>query len=260
MKVTLLRGLASAAAALAVAVPVTAQPARADEGGSYYEFIKVLGGLLDSGSDGDGITPAEFREFAQQIIAAMAGVKDDLLARIDSHVSAEMRSKARTAITSVHYLNNPALAGQYTLYVNDAAHKAAEHLEEVSGDASLDAVGRAAVTLWSTLEVAESRMGVLNRERMVEYRGVLERVIAKIEVHCGETMSPDATILYQCEFNDVTRSGRERIRNGQWENSADGGPWNPGRLDRTDIYTFVKSSTAEKLAEDALADLTRRGY
>jgi hypothetical protein len=87
----------------------------------------------------------------EAIIGAVNGVKDDLVSRLDSQIGAELKGKARTAVTSVSYLRNPVTAGSYTLYVNDAAHVAVEYLEVVGGDAAIDTVGRSMVTLWNDI-------------------------------------------------------------------------------------------------------------
>ena len=261
VKARLLRGIAAAAIGLAVILPATTTPARAEVNDAYTDIgIDVLIGLFDKMSDGS-LSPTEIAELVQLTINAVNGVKVDVVARLDAQLVNELRAKVQFATTSVYYLNTPAFAGYYTVQVNLAAHQAKAHVDTVSADRDLDAVGRAMITLYSILEVGEARQGLLQPSRFADYRQGLENLIQKMTPHCNFGGLPNADLYWStCTFDGKTVRGDQRHGPNGTEVSVDGGPWVPGVLDQGAIAELVMADTAEKLAKDVLEQLRQRGY
>lgn len=262
-----LRLIVAAVLAVAVMLPATARPASADQ--DYGRItIDLLRSLLDKGGDGR-LTPDEVASLVLEAIGAITDVQVDLLARLDAQAVADLRAKTATATTSVNYLRYPHTAATYLGIVNPAAHQAKEYLGVVGSDAAKDAVGRAMITLYSALLVAEAKTGVLNpNTRYADYRGALEELRRQLEPVCRETlpgMYPN-TVYYDCTFNGRTVSASKRPKaGGGWEHSVngDGFPlnvWLDGEYDREIIAGLVMDGTADELAEKALLELASRGY
>ena len=118
----LLRGVAVMALGLALAVPGTVTPARAEDGGNvnYSKFFEILVDAFKKGSDGS-YSPAESIEMVQSIIDAVNGVKGDVLSGLDGKVSAQIYSQLQAAITKVPNLRVPFLRGVAIDSIHDAA-------------------------------------------------------------------------------------------------------------------------------------------
>ncbi|MCW6007126.1 hypothetical protein K1W54_21460 [Micromonospora sp. CPCC 205371] len=263
-----LRLIVAAVLGLAVMLPATARPASAEQ--DYGRItIDLLRSLLDKGGDGR-LTPDEVASLVLETIDAITDVKVDLLARLDAQAVADLRAKTATATSSVHYLRYPHTAATYLGIVNPAAHQAKEYLAIVDSDAAKDAVGRALITLYSALLVAEAKTGVFNpTTRYADYRGALEELRRQLEPECREhvpgQMYPN-TVYYDCTFNGRTVTGMKRPKaGGGWEYSVigNGSPpnvWLDGEYDREVIAGLVMDGTADELAEKALLELAARGY
>lgn len=262
-----LRLIVAAVLGVAVMLPATARPASADQD---YERITIvlLGSLLDKGGDGR-LTPDEVASLVLETIDAITDVKVDLLARLDAQAVADLRAKTATATSSVHYLRYPHTAATYLGLVNPAAHQAKEYLGIVDSDAAKDAVGRALITLYSALLVAEAKTGVLNQTtRYADYRGALEELRRRLEPQCRTTVPGHhpTTEYYDCTFNGRTVTGAQRYRaDGTMEHSIVGNGlpanvWLEGGFDREIIAGLVMNGTADELAEKALLELAARGY
>ncbi|GAA4697732.1 hypothetical protein [Phytohabitans rumicis] len=262
-----LRLILAAVLGVAVVLPATARPASADQ--DYGRVtIDLLRSLLDKGGDGR-LSPDEVASLVLEAIGAITDVKVDLLARLDAQAVADLRAKTATATTSVNYLRYPHTAATYLGIVNPAAHQAKEYLALVESDAAKDAVGRAMITLYSALLVAEAKTGVLNpNTRYADYRAALEELRRQLEPHCEESLPGEHPnfYAYSCTFNGRTVAGYQRLRaDGQWEYThvGDGSPanvWLPGEYDREIIAGQTMDGTADELAEKALLELAARGY
>jgi hypothetical protein len=262
--------IVAAVLGVAVILPATARPASAEPDYQYGRVtIDLLRSLLDKGGDGR-ITPDEIATLVLEAIGAISDVQVDLLARLDAQTVAELRAMTSTATTSVNYLRYPHTAAVYLGIVNPAAHQAKEDLGLVGSDAAKDAVGRALITLYSALLVAEAKTGILNpTTRYADYRGALEELRRQVEPHCAAVppgQYPNLDV-YSCTFNGRTVRGVQRTRaDGQTEYAldlGDGSPtnaWLLGTLDREIIAGLVMDGTADELAEKALLELAARGY
>jgi hypothetical protein len=262
-----LRLILAAVLGVAVVLPTTARPASADQ--DYGRVtIDLLRSLLDKGGDGR-LTPDEVASLVLETIDAITDVKVDLLARLDAQAVADLRAKTATATTSVHYLRYPHTAATYLGIVNPAAHQAKEYLGLVDSDAAKDAVGRALITLYSALLVAEAKTGILNpNTRYADYRAALEELRRQLEPDCEATQPGQYPTIevYDCTFNGRTVTGYQRYRaDGTMEYSIVGNGlpsnvWLEGGFDREIIAGLVMNGTADELAEKALLELAARGY
>jgi hypothetical protein len=257
-----LRVLAAAAVGLAVTLPA-APPADAADNDPYTAIaVDVLIGLLNATADGS-LSPAEIAQLVQATINAVNGVKGDVVSRLDAQLVNELRAKVQAATTSVHYLNHPVLASIYLGQVNQAAHSAKSHVDTVSSDRDLDAVGRAMITLFSALEVTEAKLGLLQpTTRFADYREGLQNLINKMAPGCSTYFDPGFPMLgrRECTFNGKTVRAVQMLREGGPHVSIDGGPWTPGNLDTAHVEDLVMADTAEALAKNALEQLRLRGY
>jgi hypothetical protein len=260
VKARLLRRIAAAAVGLAVILPVTTQPARADVNDAYGDIaIDVIVNLFDKLSDGR-LSTEEIAQLVLQTINAVNGVKIDVVSRLDAQLVNDLKGEMQFATTSVHYLNTP-YAGLYTVRVNGAAHLAKAHVDTVSADRDLDAVGRAMMTLYTLLEIGEAKLGLLQPTRFADYRQGLENLVQKMEPHCSEGALPSVNGYWRtCTFNGTTVRVDQSYGPDGAKISVNGGPWVLGLLDRGVIDEMVMSDTAEKLAKDALEQLRQRGY
>lgn len=262
-----LRLILAAVLGMAVILPATARPASADQDYSRVT-IELLRSLLDKGADGR-LTPDEVANLVLEAIGAITDVKVDLLARLDAQAVADLRAKTATATTSVNYLRYPHTAATYLGIVNPAAHQAKEYLGLVESDAAKDAVGRAMITLYSALLVAEAKTGILNPAvRYADYRAALEELRRQLEPDCDASLPGHLpnTEVYDCTFNGKTVTGYQRYRaDGRLEHSVVGpglpaNVWLEGGFDREVIAGLVMDGTADELAEKALLELAARGY
>jgi hypothetical protein len=262
LKARLLRGIAAGVIGLAVVMPVTALPAHAtDPNDAYVDItIDVLASLFDKLPG--GLSASETVDLVRETINAINGVKVDVVSRLDAQIVNELRGKVQFAVTSVHYLNHPSFTGLYTIQINTAAHQAKAHIDTVSSDRDLDAVGRAMMTLFALLEVGEAKQGLLNPSvRFADYRAGLENLINKMAPHCSQGAVPQTSYYWkECTFNGRTTHVAQRHGLHGNEISVDGGPWVPGVLGNVNAAEMVMSTTAEKLAKDVLEQLRQRGY
>ncbi|WP_308718544.1 hypothetical protein [Phytohabitans maris] len=265
-KVKLLRAVVAAILGCAVTVSATAAPARAEEPpadvwAQYWDAaVDLLGSLLDKFSDGV-LTPAEIYELVNQVIGAVNGVKADLLARLDNGLVNELRSKAEAAATSVHYLRYDATAAVLLGIVLPAAHSAKSHIDTVSSDGDLNAVGYSMITLYPLLETTEARLKVFDpRTRLVDYRQGLDHLVERMQPHCTETAQPNpGRYTYTCQFDGKTVQGIQ-YTSGNPTYTINGGPEIPGTLDHGLVRQLTMAGTARELAEKALQVLALRGY
>jgi hypothetical protein len=240
VKSRLVRVIAAATAGLALTLGVAATPAQAAGIDEYSEVgVDILKSLLSKLEDGQ-ISPAEAIELVQQLTGALAGVKVDVVSRLDAQLVAELKAYANTATTKAGFLNNPFYAAVYAYDVAKGANRAVEYIDVVSSDGDLDTVGRAMVILFTATAVAEEKVGTNAAQRRIglaEYRAGLEKLVAKMAPRCSPT-SPDgpAPVVWACTYD-----GRTAIAE-----------------DREIAEQRVMADTAEKVAKDALEELRLR--
>jgi len=260
MKFGMLRKVAAAVVGVAVVLPASTQPARAQDNDAYIDVaIEVLSSLLDKAADG-GVSPSEVLLLVQELKGAIDGVKVDVVARLDAQVVTEVRARTDAAVAKVHFLNNRFTAGPYAVQVAEAAYLARSYVDLVNADRDLDGVGRAMMTLFTISGVAEEKLGSVEEDRrrhFANYRQGLERLISRMAPQCHLGAQPRVDhYWYTCTFNG--RTVRADQIGGQV--SIDGQPPIAGPINHQLVQDLVMWDTAERLAKDALEEMRRRGY
>ncbi|MEO3926096.1 hypothetical protein ABGB07_19830 [Micromonosporaceae bacterium B7E4] len=260
----LLRGIAAVALALAVTLSATPTPAKAsDSNGSYWVFVDILISAYEKGSDGR-YTPAEINELIQQVIGAVNGAKTDVLARLDSETTNELRAKAEAALTKAELLRVPWLAGPAINSMHDAAYSAKAHLATVRvSDAALNDVGKAMIVLFTELNAAYLMVDAdegtnLAQAQRPYFRQGLEYLIREMTPDCRYGGVPNAGMIsYDCSYDG--RNVRAVYWAGTDTYSIDGGPPIGGLIKETVVHDFLMADTARVLAQQALDVLLRNG-
>ncbi|ROT32798.1 hypothetical protein EF879_06285 [Micromonospora sp. HM5-17] len=260
----LLRGIAAAALALAVALTGTPTPAKARASNiSYWVFIDVLVSAFEKGRDGR-YTPGEINELVQQVISAINGTKNDVLERLDSQITNELRGKAEAALTKAEMLRVPWLAGPAINSMHDAAYAAKAHLATVSeSDAALNDVGKAMIVLFTELHTAyltvDAEEGTnLARAQLPYFRQGLEYLIQEMAPDCTFSAHPQGVWRrYICTFADRTVTAWYWAHKDEY--SIDDGPPIPGPLDLKHVEDFLMADTTRPLAQQTLDVLLRQG-
>jgi hypothetical protein len=265
----LLRGLTGAALGLALVLPAAAAPARADDGDQYdySQFVDILIDAFEKGTDG-GYSPAEIADMVSKIVNAVNGVKADVLAGLDSKVSAAIYSQMQAAITKVPNLNVPWLRGPAIDSIHNAAYLAKSQVNQSYSDAARDAIGRAMMTLFTTLntayiqvdaeQAAQGRPSNIAATHRPYYRQGLADLVREMDPACYEGGVPKAGLItYSCSFNGETV--RAEFWAGSGTYTIDGGPPIAGAIDEGRIQELVMRDTVRPLAQRALDELTREG-
>jgi hypothetical protein len=260
----LLRGIAAVALALAVTLSATPTPAKAsDSNGSYWVFVDILISAYEKGSDGR-YTPAEINELIQQVIGAVNGAKTDVLARLDSETTNELRAKAEAALTKAELLRVPWLAGPAINSMHDAAYSAKAHLATVrDSDAALNDVGKAMIVLFTELNAAYLMVDAdegtnLAQAQRPYFRQGLEYLIREMTPDCRYGGVPNAGMIsYDCSYDG--RNVRAVYWAGTNTYSIDDGPPIGGLINETVVQDFLMADTARVLAQQALDVLLRNG-
>jgi len=233
----------------------TARPAAAADFNRYVDMIRVTASFLDSTSD--GLTVAELVQFTQDIRGALAGVETDLLTQLNNLQIADVRSQVRYAVSGAQMMDVPPMLPLYVNTVYQGTNNAREKLTVFSGDAERDIVGKALITQWGVLLIAQARVPGM-RVMYAEYQEALEHVIRNVRPTCTESLdNPTGTLTHSCTFNGRTVRGQERVVGGQAQHHYGDYNWQPGGLSRTTIAERTMAETAQDLAKRALADLLR---
>jgi len=263
----LLRGVAVMALGLVLAVPGTVTPARAEDGGNvnYSKFFEILVDAFKKGSDG-GYSPAEIIEMVQSIIDAVNGVKGDVLTGLDGKVSAQIYSQLQAAITKVPNLKVPFLRGVAINSIHDAAYLAKGQVSQSYPDATKDSIGRAMITLFTTLNTAYIQVDAEQIARGVPsniagtnrpyFRQGLEELINATAPRCNEGGLPNAGyITYTCRFADKTIVAECWTSNDYY--TINGGPPISGFIDFGHVQDVTMKDTVRPIAQQQLDELKR---
>ncbi|GAA4162742.1 hypothetical protein GCM10022251_44330 [Phytohabitans flavus] len=257
-----LRGLAAAALSLSLLLFGTATPVKAADNANYWPYISLLMSAFDKGRD--GLTPTEAAALIQEIVGAVDGSKVDLLDRLDSQVTNELKGKAEAALTKVELLRVPWLAGAAINSMHDAAFAAKAHIATVSGnDAALDTVGRAMIALFTELNTAYVTVDADEGTNIAPgprryFRQGLEQLIQAMTPSCEYTGMPNAGVIsYVCEYDGRTVRAVYMATTNTY--TVDGGAPLSGRIDAAFVHDFLMAGTARELAKRALEVLVREG-
>lgn len=233
----------------------TARPAAAADFNRYVDMIRVTASFLDSAAD--GLTPAELIQFTQDIKGALAGVETDLLTQLNNLQIADVRSQVRYAISGAQMMDLPPMLPLYVNTVFQGTNNAREKLTVFNGDAERDIVGKALITQWDVLLIAQARVPNM-RVMYAEYQEALEHIIRNVKPTCNEWIdNPTGTYTYSCRFNGRTVTGQQRTIGSEARHHYGDYNWQPGELHPSTIVDRTMTETAQDLAKRALADLLR---
>jgi hypothetical protein len=267
----MLRGVAVMVLGLLLAVPGTVTPAHAEDGGGnnidYSKFVDILIDVFNKGSDGS-YSPAEIIEMVQNVVNAVNGVKGDVLTGLDGKVSAAIYSQMQAAITKVPNLKVPFLRGVAINSIHDAAYLAKGQVTQSYSDAAKDAIGRAMITLFTTLNTAYTQVDAEQIARGVPsniaganrpyYRQGLEDLVRVTAPACNEGGLPNAGyITYTCRFGDQTMMAEFWTANDYY--TINGGPHIPGIINQGHVQEVLMKDTVRPIAQRTLDELRREG-
>jgi hypothetical protein len=258
----MLRRIAAAVAGLAVMLPATVSPARADEeepSGSYYELTGSLLKSLLAKSEG-GFSPEEIADLTLEAISAINGVKTNLLGRVDALAVSDIKADAQYAVNNTQFLQHPPYDSLYTQHLAQAVGRADTKLDVFTADGSLDTIGKALITEYTGFLDGEVKTGLA--PSYAAYKAALSHIITTTLIHCDESIEAKVGVItYTCTFNGKTEGGYQRATfDGSWEHSYDDATWLPDALPRAVIEDSVMEGTSVDLAKQALKQLEEAGH
>ncbi|MGW0506206.1 hypothetical protein [Micromonospora sp. NPDC003241] len=267
---TLLHGVVAVSLGLGTALPAAPAaagppPARAQVAAdtNYGAIIDILLAAAEMGQDGV-YTPLEISRLIQQMIGAVNGAKVDLLTRLNSEVTNDIRARTEAAVTKVELLRVPWAAGPAINSTHDAAYVAKNHLRTVhEDDNALDAVGRAMIVLFTQLEAAYLMVDAEDGTNLAAaqrpyFRQGLEYLIQEMTPHCPPSGNPNSGLItYSCSFAGKTVTAEYYPLTRQYR--IDGGPLTDGSFPAAAVAEVLMRDTALPLAQRTLDLLISRG-
>jgi hypothetical protein len=262
----LLRGVAIMALGLVLALPGTVTPAHAEDGGvDYSKLVDILVDAFTKGADG-GYSPAEIIEMVQNLVNAVNGVKGDVLSGLSGKVEAQIYSQMEAAITKIPTLKVPFLRGVAINSIHDAAYLAKGQVTQDYADAPRDAIGRAMITLFTSLNTAYIQVDAEQIARGVPsnlagtnrpyFRQGLEDLVRLAAPQCSEGGLANAGYFtYTCRFADKTMSAEFWAGNDYY--TINGGPHIPGFIDHGHVQNVTMKDTVRPIAQRQLDELKR---
>lgn len=261
MRSRLVRGIAAVTAGMALILGAAAAPAQAEDGPNYEDVtVDLLRAALSAADDGV-LTPEELINLVLVLKNGLAGVKTDVVARLDAQVVAELRAKMDFAATRTFYLDLPLYAPIYNSSVGEGASLAKSYIEGnvVTADKDVDAVGRAMMALFTAEDVGLEKVNAPAAGRdsvLASYHQALEGLIAKMVPRCDEYGDRVGNYHIDCSYANKTVHATQDLFG--W--TIDGKPAPPGAVDQSVVGNLVMADTAKKLAQDALAELKKHGH
>ncbi|MFY1670899.1 hypothetical protein ACN27G_13160 [Plantactinospora sp. WMMB334] len=270
-------GLGLVAAAVAVVVPASPDPAYAvcepnsrpedpcnypdgpDDNVNFWPYVELLKSLLSKGSDGT-YSPSELVELVQELSGAISGAQADMMSRLNSQLLNDVRTNVEYATNYRNFLSlPPPYPHLYTDNVVRGALHAKNHVNTVSdSDSALDTTGRAMITLFSAAEVATKRTGSFDASHLTVYRQGLENLVAKMNPasRCTYGGLPSAGYQsYTCTFDG--RSVRADFWAGEGGYRVNSGPFIAGPINPTVVHNILMHETSYALAQKALEELNK---
>ncbi|MFI7081752.1 hypothetical protein ACIBO1_31125 [Micromonospora sp. NPDC049903] len=266
----LLHGVVAVSLGLGTAIPAAPAaagppPTRAQvaDNTDYGAIIDILLAAAEMGQDGV-YTPLEISRLIQQLIGAVNGAKVDLLTRLNSEVTNDIRARTEAAVTKVELLRVPWAAGPAINSTHDAAYVAKNHLRTVhEDDNALDAVGRAMIVLFTQLEAAYLMVDAEDGTNLAAaqrpyFRQGLEYLIQEMRRECPPQGNPNAGVsTYSCSFGG--RSIYVDYYPLTNTHRINGGPMIPGPITKEAVAEMLMRDTALPLAQRTLDLLISRG-
>ncbi|MEE6256997.1 hypothetical protein [Plantactinospora sonchi] len=255
MRARSFRGLAAAAVALAVILPGTVQPARANPDGtnsSLIEFVDLAVDLMGR-IGGGGLTPEAVIGMTQDIINALDQAESAVIAHIDGIAAADLRGDARHHVLEFADINNFEVdtLEDWAQSVSGAASDAYEYLDAVADPRAVDDIGYAAITLYTLAAVARVRAGFGTTRLMQDYRGALQEIITRLAPRCRYHFpEPGAGPLiraYTCDvYGNHTATQLEQYHLGVWQ---------LGPIDPAAVEAASYANTSRRVAIEVLPTL-----
>jgi hypothetical protein len=273
MRGRLLRGIAAAAISLVVLLPVTAQPAQAQDVPAPTEVGKLTFTLLLGLGERarDGLTPAEVAVVLGQVVIGVRDSGTRILAEIDGDRVADSMTALRNAMGYVSLMGEGTRdANKFFSLAMHAAHVPHSRLESGSpSQATIDALGRVAMTGYDLYltgrlnsdKVAGRPTSPQNLVYIVdEYLQMLDTLTSKLKPdHCMTTLlsppgSPFTHHRYSCQAFDgtvetwqyrFTTAGRFEVQRGT------GAGWEEGEWTRDDELAVAKLAMRNTILFDA---------
>jgi hypothetical protein len=253
---------------LVLVLPGTVTPALADDDGDNADYSQYIEILIDAFKKGvDGYDPQEIIELIQSVVNAVNGVKTDVLSGLAGKVEAQIYSQMEAAITKIPTLKVPFLRGAAINSIHDAAYLAKGQVSQAYPDATKDAIGRAMITLFTTLNSAYIQVDVEQIARGVPsdlagtnrpyFRQGLEQLISATAPRCNEGGLPNAGyITYTCRFADQTLIAEFYTANDYY--TINGGAHIPGIINQGHVQDVLMKDTVRPIAQGQLDELKRR--
>lgn len=259
----LLRGITAAVLGLTLGTSATVQPARANpDGANYMQYLTLIHRVFEMGQD--GLTPAEVNALIQELIGVVEGTKVDLLTRLNTQLTNEIRGSTEAAVNKVEMLKVPWLAGPAINSMHDAAYRAKAHLATVKdSDEALEAVGRAVITLFNLLNTAYVAVDAdegtnLAPGQRPHFRQALEYLIQEMAPECWPGGHTNAGMKsYTCTFGNKTVRAEWWAGTNEW--SIDNGAKIPGEINQSIVVEVVMKDTIWQVARETREELVRRG-
>jgi hypothetical protein len=264
----LTRALVAVGVALAMAFSAGASPAHAEEPEpDYWEFFDLLVDGYEKGRDGR-YDPAEIADMLQKVIAAVNGVRDDVLTTLNGRVDAQIRAQVEAGVTKVPALRiGGAIKAAAVNDIHNAAYLARGQVS-VPGysDVSRDYLARSEIVLFTALIDAYISYGPASAATVAvqrsHYRQGLEAIQRDVTPHCRQSFSGQLGVIlaYTCDFGDRSVAATFDIATGT--HSVDGGPPVAGQIvasTQQAVQEIVMRDTARPIAAAALEELIRQG-
>ena len=191
MRARIVRLLIAAVAAIAVVVPGTIQPARADttdEINTYLDIANKAVTLVKS-ILGGGASDAAIRSAVQQIVAAVESAKTQIIAHVDALAAAEVQACVRHHViefADIDRFDNQTVLQLWAQDATGCATLAGSILRAVSDKAAADNLAAVVNIIGPIAVSARARAGFQTFGLMTELKSANEVAIQTLAPRCVE--------------------------------------------------------------------------
>jgi hypothetical protein len=169
------------AAAMAIGVSLTpARPARAAGLGDWFNVIIAAVQTIASNS-GHGQN-AQLEAAKQQILAAVASAKQEILDHIDGIAAADVQACTQAAVTKFAQIDSlpPDLLGPFVNGAVDCATLSVAYFNAVQDPAAADNIGKLMGVIYSIAMASFTKYGLSIRDLLTQLIGGYENVVVKL--------------------------------------------------------------------------------
>ncbi|MCW6005733.1 hypothetical protein K1W54_14265 [Micromonospora sp. CPCC 205371] len=255
MRARLVRTCLAATLAVAVALPVAAQPAQADEGdnGAIYELILDLVSSLLSKSE-SGLSKTEIAQLVLELVTAINSHEADIISHIDRIEAADLRGEATGILLVSENLNSMTGTAlqNHAASATVTAKKAQSQIKAVESKAAADDLGYSMHTLYNIAIVANAKANWNWKSVRDHYYIANDELIRKLAPTCANeqvVQGPGQIYeVYHCQaYDGRTAQDAQWYTNGKWHVLRNG-EWVEGQVNQVEVQNQATAHTSRAIA------------